>query len=214
MSPMASQITSLGIVYSTVYSGSDQRKHQSSASLAFVRRIHRGPVNSPQKWPVTRKMFSFDDVIMDTWIEQVQNTHSNPILRTYCNFKHNFDIEIYLDAIKHHKYRVAMSQLRTSSHTLAIEYGRYTRPKTKIEDRNCSICHVLEDERHFVMDCTINQPERENLFSKLARLVPNFTHMNDDEKFIFLMCNKDPQILTWVGKFIHKSFKDLAEHLS
>ena len=66
MSPMASQITSLGIVYSTVYSGSDQRKHQSSASLAFVQRIHRGPVNSPQKWPVTRKMFSFDDVIMGT----------------------------------------------------------------------------------------------------------------------------------------------------
>ena len=42
----------------------DQRKHQSSASLAFVRRIHRRPVNSPHKWPVTRKMFSFDDVIM------------------------------------------------------------------------------------------------------------------------------------------------------
>ena len=64
MSPMASQITSLGIVYSTVYSDADQRKHQSSASLTFVRRIHRGPVNSPHKRPVTRKMFPFDDVIM------------------------------------------------------------------------------------------------------------------------------------------------------
>ena len=60
----ASQITSLTIVYSTVYSDADQRKHQSSASLAFVRGIHRGPVNSPHKWPVTRKMFPFDDVIM------------------------------------------------------------------------------------------------------------------------------------------------------
>ena len=65
MSPMASQITSLGIVYSTVYSGADQRKHESSASLAFMRRIHRGPVNSPHKRPVTRKMFPFDDVIME-----------------------------------------------------------------------------------------------------------------------------------------------------
>ena len=62
---MASQITSLVIVYLTVYSGADQRKHQSSASLAFVRGIHRGPVNSPHKWPVTRKMFPFDDVIMN-----------------------------------------------------------------------------------------------------------------------------------------------------
>ena len=63
MGTIASQITSLTIVYSTVYSDADQRIHQSSASLAFVRGIHRGPVNSPHKWPVTRKMFPFDDVI-------------------------------------------------------------------------------------------------------------------------------------------------------
>ena len=67
MGAIASQITSLTIVYSTVYSDADQRKHQSSASLAFVWGIHRGPVNSPHKWPVTRKMFPFDDVIM-VWI--------------------------------------------------------------------------------------------------------------------------------------------------
>ena len=64
MGAMTSQITSLTIVYSTVYSDTDQRKHQSPASLAFVRGIHRGPVNSPHKWPVTRNCFSFDDVIM------------------------------------------------------------------------------------------------------------------------------------------------------
>ena len=64
MGPIASQITSLTIVYSTVYPDADQRKHQSSASLAFVRGIHRGPVNSSHRWPVTRKMLPFDDVIM------------------------------------------------------------------------------------------------------------------------------------------------------
>ena len=64
MGAIASQITSLTIVYSTVYSGADQRKHQSSASLAFVRGICRGLVNSLHKWPVTRKMFPFDDIIM------------------------------------------------------------------------------------------------------------------------------------------------------
>ena len=65
MSKIASQITSLTIVYSTVYPGRDQRKYQSSASRAFVRGIHRWPVNSPYKGPVTRKMVPFDDVIMD-----------------------------------------------------------------------------------------------------------------------------------------------------
>ena len=57
MGAIAHQTTSLTIVYSTVYSGADQRKHQSSASLAFVRGIHRRPVNSLHKWPVTRKCF-------------------------------------------------------------------------------------------------------------------------------------------------------------
>ena len=64
MSEIASQITSHTIVYSTVLSGADQSKHQSSASLAFVWEIHRWPVNFPHKWPVTRKIFPFDDVIM------------------------------------------------------------------------------------------------------------------------------------------------------
>ena len=66
MTMLASQITSLTVVYSIVYSGVNQRKHQSSASLAFVWEIHRGPVNFPHKWPVTRKIFPFDDVIMVT----------------------------------------------------------------------------------------------------------------------------------------------------
>ena len=64
MRAMVSQITSFIIVYSTYHSGGDQRKHQSSASLAFVCGIPRWPVNSPHKGSVTRKMFPFDDVIM------------------------------------------------------------------------------------------------------------------------------------------------------
>ena len=64
MGAIASQITSLTIFNSIVYSDPDQRKHESSASLPFVGEIHRGPVNSLHKWPVTRKMFTFGDVIM------------------------------------------------------------------------------------------------------------------------------------------------------
>ena len=66
MSAMACQITGVSVVCSTVCSGADQRKHQSSASLAFVGGIHRWPVDSPHEGPVTRKMFPFDDVIMNT----------------------------------------------------------------------------------------------------------------------------------------------------
>ena len=71
MGTMASQITSLTSVYSAVYSGADQRKHQSSASLAPVRGIHRLPVNSLHKLPVTQKIHLFDDIIMASWIRKV-----------------------------------------------------------------------------------------------------------------------------------------------
>ena len=67
MSAMVSQIAGVSIICSTVCWGADQRKHQSSASLAFVRGIRRSPVDSPHKGTVTRKMFPFVDVIMWHW---------------------------------------------------------------------------------------------------------------------------------------------------
>ena len=90
MSTMASQITSLTIVYSIIYSGADQRKHQSSASLAFVRGIHRWPVNSPRKEPVTRKMFPLDDVTMQNITEGSTVVASKPSFSVpvHCNDRH------------------------------------------------------------------------------------------------------------------------------
>ena len=87
MGAMASQINSLTIVYSTVYSDTDQRKHQSSASLAFVRGIHRWPVNSPHKWPVARKMFPFDDVIMIKLFISYCNGSRTPKMTRSCGDK-------------------------------------------------------------------------------------------------------------------------------
>ena len=81
MGTIASQIISLTTVYSTVYSDADQRKHQGSASLAFVRGIHRGPVNFPHKWPVTWEMFPFDDVIM--LLTFVGRIHRSPVDSPY-----------------------------------------------------------------------------------------------------------------------------------
>ena len=69
MSAIASQITGLMIIYSAVYSGADQRKHQSSSSLAFL----RGMIGEfPHKCPVTRNMLPFDDVIMKLFTASIK----------------------------------------------------------------------------------------------------------------------------------------------
>ena len=94
MSTMASEITSLTIVYSTVYSGADQRKYQSSASLAFVRGIHWWPEISPHKGPVTRKIFPFDDdIIMLTSFPSFKSDCFHAfdwVIRTFCQFLGGF----------------------------------------------------------------------------------------------------------------------------
>ena len=91
MSEIASPITGASIVYPTVCSTVDQRKHQSSAWLAFVRGIHRWPVNSPHKGPVMRKIFPFDDVIM-FWVKYAQREI------TYLYNKHYFSTKAHIYA--------------------------------------------------------------------------------------------------------------------
>ena len=93
MGAIASQITSLTIFFSTVYSGADQLKYQSSASLAFVRGIHRWPVNSPHKWPVTPKMFPFDNVII-IYIKLACSCHQRCRSRTHYTLKIKDDFAI------------------------------------------------------------------------------------------------------------------------
>ena len=86
MGAMVAKITSFTIVCTTVYSDADQWEHQISASLAFVRGIHRGPVNSPHKRSVTRKVFPFDDVIM----YQLSSTGCKSMVEVI----HHFDVSI------------------------------------------------------------------------------------------------------------------------
>ena len=71
MGPMASQITSISIVYSTVYSGADQRKHQSSAPLAFVRGILPGTGEFPAQMASNAENIPFNDIIMSLGMHHV-----------------------------------------------------------------------------------------------------------------------------------------------
>ena len=90
-SAMGIQVTGVSIICSAICSGADRRKHQGSASLAFVRGIHQWLVNSPHKGPVTRKLFPFDDVItnvelwhwvggvVEWWIDLLHKSRNGPV---------------------------------------------------------------------------------------------------------------------------------------
>ena len=140
----------------------------------------------------------------------VENWHTQlcdkPLLRSYRLYKNDFHTECYLDYINVPKYRISITKIRASSHDLEIERGRYTRPKTDPNQRLCSWCFEIEDEEHFITKCQINAHERQNLYVKIVSKHPTFRNLSNHEQFIFLMSCKDRQILTWLGKFIHKSF--------
>ena len=144
----------------------------------------------------------------NNWFDELQDIEQNPILRTYNTFKSSFAIEPYLICVKELKYRVAISRLRSSSHTLAIERRRYERPKPPIEQRVCIACtSSVEDEVHFVTQCVINIDDRRILERKISEVYSNYMQFNDIQKFMFLNTSYDARIMTWYGKFLHNSFK-------
>ena len=114
-------------------------------------------------------------------------------------------MECYLKHINNSKFRVALSKLRTTSHSLEIERGRNTRPKLNVDQRLCMSCNVVEDEEHFVLHCQDNRVERELLFQKIYMRDSSFFNLSSSEQFVFLMRCSDPQIMAWFGKFIHHS---------
>ena len=64
---------------------------------------------------------------------------------------------------------------------------------------------MIDDEMHFITNCKINQVERDILYSNIMQVDKSFTELHATDKFVYLFSSRNPQILTWLGKFIHKS---------
>ena len=108
-----------------------------------------------------------------TWITKYR------VVSTFKNIQNN-QIRIYYGTLlvfskKKARYRQAIAKFRCSSHTLGIERGRHTNPKTPVADRKCNCCDVIEDEKHFLLMCDMNMPEREYFFQKISRVYDGFT---------------------------------------
>ena len=82
-------------------------------------------------------------------------------------------------------YRNAISKIRCSSHLLNIERGRHTNPKTPIDERKCISCDCVEDEMHFIINCSLYTQERQRLFDGVIKVYPPFNNMNNIENLYF-----------------------------
>jgi len=153
---------------------------------------------------------------MTMTIEQINDSDSNPKLRTYKLFKHQFQFESFLSTPTNLNYALSLTKFRISSHNLAIETGRYTKPKTQIQDRLCIHCNhkEIETEQHFLLACPLYNEERILLMETLSLNIPQLDNLENDGKFILIMSNRDKQVTDALGKFSFHSFKKRNQIIS
>ena len=106
-----------------------------------------------------------------------------------------------------------MTKLRCSSHTLAIEKGRHTKPKTELNKRICYYCKCVEDEIHFLLNCPIYSDDREKLLQIVEIKNKDFDSLDNSAKFRLILENNDPHILKNLGKFVYNSFEKRDEYI-
>ena len=128
-------------------------------------------------------------------------SHTGNKLRTYAKIKTDYKLEKYLTVDLSQNMMREIARLRTSTHKLAIETGRYQRPVVPSNERLCKICNMgqVEDEIHFVTKCTAYSKHREVLLSEM-----NLTNYNrsPEEKFIKIMkTSKDTEVIA-LGRYI------------
>ena len=101
----------------------------------------------------------------------------------------------------------ALTRLRTGSHFLRIETGRFLKSPLHPFDRTCEFCELdqPETELHFLMHCPLYNNERKLLFENVKRICPQFALLDNglnDHQFRYLL-SAEGEISRHVAKFIH-----------
>ena len=131
-------------------------------------------------------------------------------LRAYRLIKHNVTVcEPYPTMITKPKTRSALTKFRLSDHKLHIESGRHCNPRKLIEEHLCKICnnHEIEDEIHFLLNCSFYFDLRSSLTQLADGLNHSFHNLSPKEKFSFLMCNPHPTLVQENALYIYKAMQ-------
>ena len=138
--------------------------------------------------------------------EKFLKNNSNGKLSSFVSFKSYFGFEKYLQIVISFEMR-SLTRLRLSAHQLMIEKGRYSGiPR---HNRVCPRCssNEVEDEVHFLFNCTSLDNERSQIILKINAVCKNFTNLDSKNKLIWLMNNEDKDILVELCSYITRNEK-------
>ena len=149
------------------------------------------------------------DIDKEEWVNVLyndRNEENGNKLRTYRKYKNCLTASSYVKTVSNRQYRRVLSNFRSGCLPLAIETGRWTKPKTPLNERKCKFCdrNVAEDEIHFLLDCNFYSDLQYNLIENANSLSDNFINLNLEDKFIFIMSNDTIQ--PFLAKTLHSMF--------
>ena len=140
------------------------------------------------------------DIAENEWNLQVEN---KPKLRTFKKYKNTFETTDYLRLSVNRSERSLLAKFRCGILQLHVESGRFN--NTKLENRICNICEegYIEDEYHFLCICSVYREERSDLYRRVNDKYNDFSELDDNSKFVFLMskCN------LYVVKFLKQAWE-------
>ena len=150
-------------------------------------------------------MYNIKNKLNEYYISFWENSlkSENGKLPTYKLFKTTFGMETYLDAINDKGTIKHLSSFRISAHRLQIERGRYTRPRTRVEDRLCAVCNKIEDEFHFMFECEKYRVYRNNLFEVFKESNINLSDCNR-ENLVIVWQTTNIKILKAIGNYLQQ----------
>ena len=127
-------------------------------------------------------------------------------LRTYREYTPNYTTMLnYLQVVSNFKHRKALSKLRVSDHKLNIEVGRHT--KLSLSERICTFCNVdIEDEKHFLLMCTVYENLRKKSFGDIVLDLSYFQEATMMTQFQILF-NPRGRVAVHIARFVYNAFK-------
>ena len=147
---------------------------------------------------VTASRDILNEIDSDKWYQKLMsegNAENGNKLRTYRRYKYVLRTEYYVQSNMSRGHRRVLAKFRSCNLPLAIETGRYTRPKAPVHERVCKYCNSnsVEDETHFLVDCDFYSDLRYNLFQSAQIINETFKYYDSLDKLVFLMNCKDLQ---------------------